>query len=87
MTFLRILLLATLFAMHALGRAADTGTCCLGADCPQSQCADMGCTPNGPVFAAGHRTVVWPPGAAVEYVRTPLALLPAPVAEIWTPPD
>ena len=90
MALFKILLLIVFFVLHAVAGAAESvHTCCGGGmeDCTVVQCATMGCLAQQPPV---HTASPLPP---LPILKQPApagaipALLPAPVQEIWCPPD
>lgn len=90
MRLFKYLLLIAVFVLHSVAGAADSvHTCCGGGmdDCTVVQCAAMGCMGQQlPALTA-------PPSPVLPVMKQPAphgviqAPLPAPVQEIWCPPD
>lgn len=89
MALFKTLLLIAVFVLHSIAGAAESvHTCCGGMDdCTVVQCAAMGCLAQQP---PAHASPSLPPLPVLEQ-PAPLgalqAALPAPVQEIWCPPD
>jgi hypothetical protein len=81
-------LLAMVFLLHTtMVLAAPVCTPCPELECPVSACADMGCLPS---VVPGAPSAAAQPGIAPAVLPAPLyasAARPAPLHEIWTPPD
>jgi hypothetical protein len=88
MRHLRHILLALVFLLQTSFALAESVRTCCGDDiCPVAQCAAMGCVP-APAPIAPARALTLPAIAAgPAYAPAPVAPLPAPVKEVWTPPD
>lgn len=90
MRLFKYFLLIAVFVLHSVaGAAASVHTCCGGGmdDCTVVQCAAMGCMAQQPPAHLARPLPALPllkqpaPDGAVQ------APLPAPVQEIWCPPD
>lgn len=89
MRHLRHILLALVFLLQtSFALAGSVRTCCEDAICPVTQCAAMAClvTPAPAIASDGVLTL---PVIAAASVYAPASVppLPAPVKEVWTPPD
>ncbi len=89
MRLLKFFLLIAVFMLHSIAGAAQSVHTCCGAmdDCTVAQCAAMGCAAQQPPLLTA------PPIPALPGMKQPApvgavaAPLPAPVQDIWCPPD
>ncbi|GAB2857017.1 hypothetical protein GCM10027277_26780 [Pseudoduganella ginsengisoli] len=90
MRLFKCFLLIAVFVLHSVaGAAASVHTCCGGGmdDCTVAQCAAMGCLAQQPPLLTAPPLPVLPvvkQPAPQGMIDTPS---PAPVQEIWCPPD
>jgi hypothetical protein len=83
-----LFLLALVFMLHTtLVLAAPRCTNCPDIDCPAGQCMDIGCAPAAMPAALAAPATPAPLPAAAPATPYASAVLPAPLHEIWTPPD
>jgi hypothetical protein len=86
--FLQLLLALSFLLYSVWVPAASLRHCCPERDCPATQCADLGCAQGQSPQAPLAELSLAPPNLAASAVPArPVAALPAPVAEVWTPPD
>lgn len=82
-------LLALFFLLYSTWvPAAALHSCCPERPCPVTQCADLGCAQaQAPQAPLAQLPQSLPLVSASAVAGRPVSALPAPVAEIWTPPD